>query len=278
MCLFFIFILSTLEICQSLAARNVYTNHWAVRIAGGQEEADKLAAKYGYDNYGQIGSLEDHYHFHHRRVVRRAAFTTRGAHSFIHMDPKVDWIQQQVVKPRVKRYIKSFSRSPDSNFVYFNDPKWSNMWYIAGGSWPVSGSRPPETLPLPVEVDGSPAYTVRDLLDSRVREGRLQYLVNREGPKERSWVPAGDILDPSIIRDLHRWSPALGSSSWPAKFGGTSGGGTVMDPPPSAPETGVAGLLSYWPEHNTSTSQVDTYYPCPLLQHTCNIFPHLAPI
>uniref|UniRef100_A0A4W5KGD1 Peptidase S8 pro-domain domain-containing protein n=1 Tax=Hucho hucho TaxID=62062 RepID=A0A4W5KGD1_9TELE len=89
MCLFFIFILSTLEICQSLAPRNVYTNHWAVRIAGGQEEADKLAAKYGYNNYGQIGSLEDHYHFHHSRVVRRAAFSTRGAHSFIHMDPKV---------------------------------------------------------------------------------------------------------------------------------------------------------------------------------------------
>uniref|UniRef100_A0A673Z1L9 Proprotein convertase subtilisin/kexin type 6 n=1 Tax=Salmo trutta TaxID=8032 RepID=A0A673Z1L9_SALTR len=130
MCLFFIFIFSTLEICQSLAPRNVYTNHWAVRIAGGQEEADKLAAKYGYNNYGQIGSLEDHYHFHHSRVVRRAAFSTRGAHSFIQMDPKVDWVQQQLVKQRVKRYIKSDTRSPDPNFVHFNDPKWSNMWYI----------------------------------------------------------------------------------------------------------------------------------------------------
>lgn len=57
MCIFFIFILSTLEICQSLAPRNVYTNHWAVRIAGGQEEADKLAAKYGYNNYGQVRPL-----------------------------------------------------------------------------------------------------------------------------------------------------------------------------------------------------------------------------
>ncbi|XP_031668223.1 proprotein convertase subtilisin/kexin type 6 isoform X2 [Oncorhynchus kisutch] len=95
MCIFFIFILSTLEICQSLAPRNVYTNHWAVRIAGGQEEADKLAAKYGYNNYGQV-----------------------------------DWVQQQLVKQRVKRYIKSDTRSPDPNFVHFNDPKWSNMWYI----------------------------------------------------------------------------------------------------------------------------------------------------
>ena len=38
---------------------------------------------------GQIGGLEDHYHFHHSRVVRRAAFALRGDHSFIHMDPRV---------------------------------------------------------------------------------------------------------------------------------------------------------------------------------------------
>lgn len=38
---------------------------------------------------------------------------------------QVDWIQQQIVKSRVKRYARS-----DPNFIYFNDPKWSNMWYI----------------------------------------------------------------------------------------------------------------------------------------------------
>lgn len=41
------------------------------------------------DVFGQIGSLEDHYHFHHSRVVRRAAFSLKGPHSFIHMDPEV---------------------------------------------------------------------------------------------------------------------------------------------------------------------------------------------
>ncbi|XP_047436078.1 proprotein convertase subtilisin/kexin type 6 [Mugil cephalus] len=103
----------------------LYTNHWAVRITGGPEKAEKIAAKYGYRNLGQIGSLEDHYHFHHSRVVRRAAYSLRGPHSFIHMDPKVDWAQQQVAKPRVKRYAPS-----DPTFIHFNDPKWSNMWYI----------------------------------------------------------------------------------------------------------------------------------------------------
>uniref|UniRef100_A0A4W4G7G7 P/Homo B domain-containing protein n=1 Tax=Electrophorus electricus TaxID=8005 RepID=A0A4W4G7G7_ELEEL len=106
----------------------VFTNHWAVRIIGGPKEADKLASKYGFTNLGQIGGLEDHYHFHHSRVVRRSTFAARGAHSFIHMDPKVGWIQQQIVKSRVKRYARS-----DPDFIYFNDPKWSKLWYIHSG-------------------------------------------------------------------------------------------------------------------------------------------------
>lgn len=104
--------------------RDVLTNHWAVRITGGPLHADRVAAKYGYRNLGQIGSLEDHYHFHHSRVVRRATYSFKGPHSFLHMDPQVRWAQQQLVKTRVKRSIQS-----DTNF-HFNDPKWSSMWYI----------------------------------------------------------------------------------------------------------------------------------------------------
>ncbi|CAL8246569.1 unnamed protein product [Lota lota] len=122
----FLFVLGFLLFkSQSTALRNVYTNHWAVRIAGGPGEADHIAAKYGYTNLGQIGGLEDHYHFHHSRVVRRAALALRGDHSFIHMDPRVDWAQQQLIKARVKRHV-----SLDLNPIHFNDPKWSNMWYI----------------------------------------------------------------------------------------------------------------------------------------------------
>ncbi|XP_059926934.1 proprotein convertase subtilisin/kexin type 6-like [Gadus macrocephalus] len=117
------------------AVRNVYSNHWAVRIAGGPGEADHIAAKYGYTNLGQIGGLEDHYHFHHSRVVRRAAFALRGDHSFIHMDPRVDWAQQQLIKARVKRHV-----SPDPNAIHFNDPKWANMWYIGCASTSSNGN------------------------------------------------------------------------------------------------------------------------------------------
>nr|XP_023698827.1 proprotein convertase subtilisin/kexin type 6-like isoform X1 [Paramormyrops kingsleyae] len=115
----------TFLVCQSLPFRDVYTNHWALRISGGHEEADKLASKYGYNNLGQIGALKDYYHFHHSKVVRRSAFTARGDHTFIRMNPKVNWIQQQVIKKRVKRNAAS-----DQDYFTFNDPKWPNMWYF----------------------------------------------------------------------------------------------------------------------------------------------------
>lgn len=103
----------------------VFTNHWAVRVRGGVRQADRVASKYGYVNMGQIGSLDDHYHFHHSRVIRRAAYPQKGPHSFIHMDPQVEWVQQQIIKLRFKRFTQN-----EPNWLEFNDPKWSNMWYM----------------------------------------------------------------------------------------------------------------------------------------------------
>ncbi|KAJ6662931.1 hypothetical protein lerEdw1_011135 [Lerista edwardsae] len=105
--------------------RAVYTNHWAVRVRGGPGEADRLASAYGYLNLGQVGSLEDYYHFHHSKTIKRSTFGSRGPHNFLRMDPQVMWLQQQEVKRRVKRHIRK-----DHRFVSFNDPLWHEMWYM----------------------------------------------------------------------------------------------------------------------------------------------------
>lgn len=68
---------------------------------------------------------------------------------------------------------------------------------------PLVPTTPPPPPP-PRTVDGDPVFSVRRPIRSRCRGWGLQYLVDWEGygPEERSWVPAGHIVDPDLV-DLY---------------------------------------------------------------------------
>lgn len=56
--------------------------------------------------------------------------------------------------------------------------------------------------------DGT-VYSVKEILSSQCRGGKLEYLVDWEvyGPEKRSWVPRDYILDPNLLTEFHASHP-----------------------------------------------------------------------
>jgi hypothetical protein len=68
-----------------------------------------------------------------------------------------------------------------------------------------SNSLPGQVVPppLPVIVDGEEEWEVEELLDSRRRRGRLQYLVKWGGDSTPTWEPEEYLEDVAAVDDFH---------------------------------------------------------------------------
>ncbi|XP_041034175.1 furin-like isoform X1 [Carcharodon carcharias] len=102
----------------SPALAKVYSNTWAVRIPGGQQEADRVAREHGFTNLGKI--FDDYYHFRHHGLAKRSLNEHTHHQNKLRQDPQVEWLEQQVIKKRAKRDI----------YVEPNDPKFPLQWYL----------------------------------------------------------------------------------------------------------------------------------------------------
>ena len=76
-------------------------------------------------------------------------------------------------------------------------------------SLPSSSQPAVDVPPLPLLLEEGPVYAIREILDSRRRRGRLEYLIDWEGygPEERAWVPRDDIMDPAFLAAYHQEHP-----------------------------------------------------------------------
>ena len=73
---------------------------------------------------------------------------------------------------------------------------------------PIPGRRP-RPPPLPEIVDGVEEWIVEEILDSRMINRKLRYLIKWEGfgVEHNSWAPADDVHAPERVAEFHRRFP-----------------------------------------------------------------------
>ncbi|KAL0146621.1 hypothetical protein M9458_057961 [Cirrhinus mrigala] len=102
------------------------------------------------------------------------------------------------------RYLRAYCQDDQHSWSRFLPwAEYAHSSHISHVLGAEAGPPPPEILDQPS------VYTVREVLDSRRRGGRLEYLIDWEGygPEERSWVLRDDVLDPLLLLEFHRSHP-----------------------------------------------------------------------
>ncbi|XP_040577371.1 furin-like protease 2 [Lepeophtheirus salmonis] len=134
-----------------------YQNQFAVYIPKGKVVADTLAQEYGFENIGQIGTLDNYFLFKHSRINKRSTDAATLHAIFLTLNPEVKWFEQQKEKKRVKRDFNVWSPVFDSQstgttltsssigkrqgfrFVdepqnLFADPIFTYQWHLNAGA------------------------------------------------------------------------------------------------------------------------------------------------
>ncbi|GCC31166.1 proprotein convertase subtilisin/kexin type 4-like [Chiloscyllium punctatum] len=112
-------VLFTSIVSEFNSSKQQYTNTWAVYISGGAGEARRIARKHGFINLGRVFDDGCYYYFKHKRVSKRSVNPHQMRHRRLEKEPKVKWLEQQVVKSRQKRA-----------FSVPSDPLYHKQWYL----------------------------------------------------------------------------------------------------------------------------------------------------
>ncbi|XP_043278342.1 furin-like protease 2 isoform X2 [Venturia canescens] len=139
----------------------IFMNEFAVHVPGGNEIADRVAAKHGFLNKGQIGSLKNYYLYSHAKIHKRSLETSDHHHKLLNEEAEVHWFQQQHERKRKKRdydggapfgygdYSSVFDVYPSQQHQapfhrqrnrgvllqnFFTDPLFKEEWYLNGGA------------------------------------------------------------------------------------------------------------------------------------------------
>ncbi|XP_047439598.1 neuroendocrine convertase 1 [Mugil cephalus] len=114
---------------ESSYADRQYLNEWAVEIPGGLSAAEAIAKELNYELVRQIGALEDHFLFKHRRHPSRARRSAEHVTRQLSEDDRVLWAEQQYEKRRNKRASLRECRDCPVDKL-FDDPMWNQQWYL----------------------------------------------------------------------------------------------------------------------------------------------------
>ncbi|XP_029693943.1 proprotein convertase subtilisin/kexin type 5 [Takifugu rubripes] len=198
----------------------LYTNDWAVRIRAGEEAAKRIAEKHGLANLGQIGHLKSYYGFRHRETAKRSAESNGDVTVGIAEEAEVEWLQQQVVQRRAKRFprvLQVYSTSTKTQTParpwasHQDDSKLNRLWPCRDGS---RGCTPP----LNIAGAWRRGYTGKGVVVSVLEDGIAQ--------RHPALEPNYDQLA-SFNVSGQDGGPSPGYSSSAPNFHGTQCAGTV---------------------------------------------------